>query len=97
MAGGAARAARHIKLRHSGHESRNRLEHLVRVRELHQRDLAQALGDLYLPFALARKYPNAARESAWQYPWYKPLTAACGLKPLPRAAVGRTTRARLNR
>ncbi len=42
-------------------------EHLVRVRELHQCDLAQGLGEVYLPFALARKYPNAAREWAWQY------------------------------
>jgi integron integrase len=42
-------------------------EHLVRVRELHQRDLEKGLGEVYLPFALARKYPNAGREWAWQY------------------------------
>lgn len=42
-------------------------EHLVRVRELHGRDLARGLGEVYLPFALARKYPNAGREWAWQY------------------------------
>jgi integron integrase len=42
-------------------------EHLVRVRKLHERDLEQGLGEVFLPFALARKYPNAGREWAWQY------------------------------
>jgi integrase len=34
---------------------------------LHQEDLAVGLGEVYLPDALARKYPNAAREWGWQY------------------------------
>jgi integron integrase len=42
-------------------------EHLVRVRVLHRDDLADGCGAVHLPFALARKYPNAAREWAWQY------------------------------
>lgn len=42
-------------------------EHLVRVKRLHARDLEQGYGDVYLPFALARKYPNAGREWGWQY------------------------------
>jgi len=37
------------------------------VKELHQHDLQRGFGSVYLPFALARKYPNAARELAWQY------------------------------
>lgn len=41
--------------------------HLVGVRLLHERDLRQGLGEVYLPFALARKYPRAAREWMWQY------------------------------
>ncbi|MCL4801667.1 MAG: integron integrase [Burkholderiales bacterium] len=41
--------------------------HLVRVRELHAEDLAAGFGAVHLPFALARKYPNAACEWAWQY------------------------------
>ena len=41
--------------------------HLGRVRELHEGDLAAGYGEVYLPFALARKYPNAARSWAWQY------------------------------
>lgn len=41
--------------------------HLVKVRELHQSDLAQGFGEVYMPQALERKYPNAAREWGWQY------------------------------
>lgn len=37
------------------------------VRSLHMSDLAKGLGAVYLPFALARKYPAASRELAWQY------------------------------
>ncbi len=34
---------------------------------LHQRDIAAGFGAVWLPHALARKYPNAAREWMWQY------------------------------
>lgn len=37
-------------------------QHLLRVRALHGTDLAEGYGEVYLPFALARKYPSAARE-----------------------------------
>lgn len=40
---------------------------LVRVRELHRQDLEEGYGRVYLPHALAKKYPNADREWAWQY------------------------------
>jgi integron integrase len=42
-------------------------EQIQRVRTLHQQDLAAGFGTVYLPFALARKYPHADREFAWQY------------------------------
>ena len=42
-------------------------EHLQNVRLIHQRDLKAGYGEVYLPYALARKYPNAAREWVWQY------------------------------
>jgi integron integrase len=38
-----------------------------KVRVLHQQDLAEGNGEVYLPYALARKYPKAAREFGWQY------------------------------
>jgi integron integrase len=41
--------------------------HLVKVKALHAEDLAQGYGEVYLPFALDKKYPNAGREWAWQY------------------------------
>ncbi|MDE2004728.1 MAG: integron integrase [Betaproteobacteria bacterium] len=41
--------------------------HLEAAQELHQRDLAEGFGAVWLPGALARKYPAAAREWAWQY------------------------------
>jgi len=41
--------------------------HLAKVRSLHQRDLDEGYGRVYLPYALARKYPNADREWGWQY------------------------------
>jgi integron integrase len=41
--------------------------HLVKVKALHEEDLAVGLGEVYLPFALDKKYPNAGREWGWQY------------------------------
>ena len=41
--------------------------HLIRVKTLHEQDLKEGFGQVYLPFALARKYPNANRAWGWQY------------------------------
>ncbi len=37
------------------------------VQMQHTRDLANGFGSVELPFALARKYPNADKELGWQY------------------------------
>ena len=42
-------------------------EHLDHVRAMHERDRALGFGSVYLPDALERKYPNAARSWMWQY------------------------------
>lgn len=42
-------------------------EHLGRVRALHRRDIAEGYGEVWLPHALARKYPRAPREWGWQF------------------------------
>lgn len=42
-------------------------EQIERVREIHNQDLADGFGAVWLPHALARKYPNAPREFGWQY------------------------------
>jgi len=43
------------------------MEQVERVRRLHQRDLDQGAGSVYLPYALERKYVNAEREFGWQW------------------------------
>ncbi|MEF8767696.1 integron integrase [Candidatus Accumulibacter contiguus] len=52
-------------------------EHLARVKTLHEADLADGFGEVYLPWALERKYPNAAREWAWQYVFVAAKTRMC--------------------
>jgi integron integrase len=42
-------------------------EHLLRVKRLHEADLAKGYGSVYLPDAFDRKSPNASREWLWQY------------------------------
>ena len=41
--------------------------HLARVKALHEQDLADGFGEVYLPFALEKKYPHISREWVWQY------------------------------
>ncbi len=41
--------------------------HLERVRLLNEKDLQAGFGEVYLPHALAKKYPGAQREWIWQY------------------------------
>ena len=45
---------------------------LAECKDQHERDLADGAGAVALPNALARKYPNACREWAWQ--WVFPAT-----------------------
>jgi integron integrase len=37
------------------------------VKAMHHRDLEEGFGEVYLPNALELKYPNAAKETSWQY------------------------------
>jgi len=48
-------------------------EHLMKVKELHDRDLGAGFGRIILPTALERKLPNAATEWPWQ--WVFPATS----------------------
>lgn len=41
--------------------------YLQKVGEIHQDDLRAGFGEVHLPYALERKYPNAGREWGWQY------------------------------
>lgn len=71
-------ALRHILVRDGkGHKDRATLlpdaavadlrAHLEMVRERHRRDLEHGHGRVFMPDALEKKYPNAAKEWAWQY------------------------------
>lgn len=42
-------------------------QQLVYTKALHNIDLSMGLGEVELPYALAVKYPNAARDWRWQY------------------------------
>ncbi len=46
----------------------DRLHEQIRfVAQLHKTDLANGYGEVYMPFALVKKYPSAAKSLAWQY------------------------------
>ena len=40
---------------------------LKQTKNIHERDLEQGYGKVYLPYALARKHPSASSQFAWQY------------------------------
>jgi len=42
-------------------------QHLIKVKEVRERDLEAGYGKVYLSYAIERKYPNAAKEWDWQY------------------------------
>ncbi len=42
-------------------------EQLRQIKLIHDRDLQEGFGEVYTPFALNRKYPNAAKQWGWQY------------------------------
>jgi integron integrase len=58
--------------------------HLSKVRTLHQQDLGRGHGEVYLPHALSRKFPNAGKEWGWQY-----LFPARDLSVDPRSGITR--------
>jgi integron integrase len=59
--------------------------HIEDVVALHEEDVRNGFGAVYIPPALARKYPNASKETGWQY-----VFPAKKLSPDPRS--GKTRR-----
>lgn len=59
-------------------------DHLQKVKVIHQADLDQGAGTVYLPYALAKKYPNAPTEWSWQY-----VFPAANLSTDPRSGITR--------
>jgi hypothetical protein len=56
--------------------------HLSEVKAIHDRDLMTGFGRVFLPNALAEKYPNADKEWGWQY-----VFPARGISKDPRSAT----------
>jgi len=48
---------------------------IERARLFHEEDLAAGCGEVYLPYALEKKYANAARQLIWQYLFPAPKRA----------------------
>ena len=42
-------------------------QHLERVKVLHDEDLVKGYGEVFMPMALEKKYPNAGKSWGWQY------------------------------
>jgi len=57
---------------------------IAKVVSLHQQDLRDGYGSVYLPFALAKKFPNANKEIGWQY-----LFPAAKISTDPRSGAKR--------
>ena len=46
---------------------------LAKVKQLHDKDLSEGFGAVYLPNALERKYPHADKSWGWQYVFPSPV------------------------
>jgi integron integrase len=56
--------------------------HLAKVKAQHEQDLEEGFGEVYLPNALERKYPDAGRSWAWQF-----VFPSSRIAPDPRSGV----------
>ncbi|MBM1003889.1 MAG: tyrosine-type recombinase/integrase [Desulfofustis sp. PB-SRB1] len=61
--------------------------HLAKVKCIHDQDLTEGDGEVYLPHALSRQRPTAAREWQWQY-----VFPAAGRSVDPRSEEGKVGR-----
>jgi integron integrase len=43
------------------------IKQIAAVKALHHKDMEEGFGDVYIPEALARKYPKASRATGWQW------------------------------
>jgi len=58
---------KHRRVPLPGHCLTKLRDQINKVAEIHQQDLEAGFGSVFLPNALSRKYPSAARELLWQY------------------------------
>lgn len=74
--------------------------HLMIVRQVHQKDLADGFGRVPLPHSLAKKYPSAPVEWGWQWVfpqhkrWRNPSTGEAGRHHLDPSLIQKAVRLR---
>jgi integron integrase len=59
-------------------------KHSSQVKRIHENDLKNGFGSVFLPFALSKKYPNADKELGWQF-----FFPAANISSDPRTGVRR--------
>jgi integron integrase len=75
------------------------VEHLRRVRAIHEKDVSEGYGKVSLPLALGRKYPHAAWEWRWQFVfpqkrrWVNPGTREQGQHHVDASIVQKAVKA----
>ena len=73
-------------------------KHLQLVRTIHEQDLKDGYGHVYMPYALNRKYPNAASEWRWQWifpqlrRWRDPQTSRQGRHHMDESIIQRAVK-----
>jgi len=79
------------------------MDHLREVRSIHELDLAEGYGRVFMPYALERKYPNAAFEWGWQWVfpqqrrWRDPKTGQQGRHHMDESIVQRAVKEAVRR
>ena len=77
--------------------------HLKQVKAIHKQDLEDGFGRVFMPYALERKYPNAAFEWGWQWVfpqqrrWRDPKTGQQGRHHMDESIVQRAVKEAVRR
>ena len=79
------------------------LRHLKNIKRIYERDLAEGYGRVQMPYALARKYPNAGQEWIWQWifpqanRWFNPQSGQQGRHHVDESLVQKAVKAAVRR
>jgi len=74
------------------------LEHIKKIRKIHENDVKNGYGKVFMPYALSRKYPNASREWRWQWVfpqeklWRNEITGERGRHHVHESIIQRTVK-----
>lgn len=74
------------------------LEHIKKIKKIHKNNVENGYGEVFMPYALARKYPNASREWRWQWVfpqeklWRNEITRERGRHHVHESIIQRTVK-----